>query len=298
MDPTCKHQGLIQNAVKNMLDRGVINQKTATDLVESDVRSPHFYTLPKIHKRLENPPGRPIVSSCQAPTERISAFVDQALKPLVKDLPSYVMDTKDFLRQLNAIAVLPPGAIIFTMDVVGLYSHIPHEDGLKACETTLERRTKKEPPTSDICHLAKLVLELNAFRYQDKHYLQVHGTAMGTRMAPSYANLFMACLEEKLLATAPEQLTPAFLQTFYWWRVWYLVPRWRSPLSLFAVCQLHTSRHPIYLHVWFISRLLGCHRPGGELHHCHWSLHKSNRHAPIPLAHQQPSTTCTPQPAV
>ena len=32
-----------------------------------------------------------------------------------------------------------------------------------------------------------------------EHYLRLHGTAMGTRMTPSYVNLFMGHLEERLL---------------------------------------------------------------------------------------------------
>ena len=39
--------------------------------------------------------------------------------------------------------------------------------------------------------MAELVLTLNAFQFEDKFFLQIKGTAMGTRMAPSYANLFM-----------------------------------------------------------------------------------------------------------
>ena len=67
-----------------------------------------------------------------------------------------------------------------------------------------------EPPerpepshTKHIIDLAKLVLELNTFQFEDGFYLQVHGTAMGTRMAPSYANIFMGVFEESMLATAP-----------------------------------------------------------------------------------------------
>ena len=36
-------------------------------------------------------------------------------------------------------------------------------------------------------------------------YHQVQGTAMGTKMAPSYANIFMAELEEKLLSNYPKK---------------------------------------------------------------------------------------------
>ena len=52
---------------------------------------------------------------------------------------------------------------------------------------------------------------MNNFSFNDKHYLQTHGTAMGTRMAPSYANLFLAKFETDALSRAP-------FQPFIWWR--------------------------------------------------------------------------------
>ena len=196
-------------------NQGVINDKTAADLVETKAKCPHFYTLPKIHKNAEAPPGRPIVSSIRAPTERISAFVDIVLKPLVKSLPSYIKDTKDFLAKLKSLpGPLLPNSLLFTMDVVGLYNNIPHRDGLKACQLALDRRDACDPPTTSIVNLAKLVLELNAFQFEEKFFLQVLGTAMGTRMAPSYANIFMGILEESMLATAPGGLTPLFYGRF------------------------------------------------------------------------------------
>ena len=56
--------------------------------------------------------------------------------------------------------------------------------------------------------MLELILENNYFEFNDKYYLQTHGTAMGTTMAVSYANIFMAALEEKILQNAPEGLTP------------------------------------------------------------------------------------------
>lgn len=43
-----------------------------------------------------------------------------------------------------------------------------------------------------------LVLKNNVFEFNEKFYLQTQGTAMGTKMAPAYANLFMGKLEERL----------------------------------------------------------------------------------------------------
>jgi hypothetical protein len=34
-------------------------------------------------------------------------------------------------------------------------------------------------------------------------FLQINGTAMGTKMAPSYANIFMGTLEKLIIQSAP-----------------------------------------------------------------------------------------------
>ena len=70
-----------------------------------------------------------------------------------------------------------------------------------ACEVCLNRRQKQEPSTTDLCRLIRLVLTKNSFIFNETNYLQLHGTAMGTRMAPSYATLLMGKLEREFLQT-------------------------------------------------------------------------------------------------
>ena len=43
--------------------------------------------------------------------------------------------------------------------------------------------------------LASLVLKNSYFEFDQKYYLQKQGTAIGTKMAPSYAILFMDAIE-------------------------------------------------------------------------------------------------------
>ena len=43
-----------------------------------------------------NPVGRPIISGCEGPTERISSFVDHLLHHIAKIQKSYLKDTTDF----------------------------------------------------------------------------------------------------------------------------------------------------------------------------------------------------------
>ena len=54
-----------------------------------------FYCLPKIHKHLENVPGRPIISSCGVPTEKASEFLDFHLKSIMQNGASYIKDSND-----------------------------------------------------------------------------------------------------------------------------------------------------------------------------------------------------------
>ena len=103
-----------------------------------DPKFARFYLLPKIHKRLHNVPGRPVISNSGYYTENISSFLDHHLQPLAQAVKSYIKDTNEFLKKLRSLPKLPDGIILCTMDVVGLYPNIPHEEGLPALRKRLE----------------------------------------------------------------------------------------------------------------------------------------------------------------
>ena len=157
------------------------------------------YFLKKIHK---NPMGiRPIVSSVNSITENISNFVDFWLQPIVKGLPSYIKDTRHF-DDLITLTKIPTSAILVSIDVSSLYTNIPHHEGVEAATNFLHSHTEQDPmrpPIQILRELMNIVLKNNIFEFNGEYYLQLQGTAMGTKMAPSYANLFMGQLEPKLI---------------------------------------------------------------------------------------------------
>ena len=83
-------------------------------------------------------------------------------------------------------------------DVTSLYTNIPHNEGLSACQTALNTCAHQSPPTQDLIRLLDLILTLNDFQFNGNHYLQTKGTAMGTPVATSYANIFMGSFEQKM----------------------------------------------------------------------------------------------------
>ena len=184
------------NKVSSALHREIEEKHlpdTAAILVPDHPRCSRFYLLPKIHK--PETPGRPVVSACLCPTELLSAYIDDVLKPLVVQLPSYVKDTNHLLNILNDIPDATSKRYLYTMDVKSLYTIIPNADGLRALRFFLEKRSDQTPPTDTIIRLAELVLTLNHFEFNDEFFTQIRGVSMGTRMGPSYACLFMGHIE-------------------------------------------------------------------------------------------------------
>ena len=90
-------------------------------------RIPEFYTLTKIHK--PSSIGRPIVSGCDGPTEKLSSFVDKLLQPIAQQQKSYLEDTTDFVNFIENMKV-PADVILVSMDVTSLYTNIPQEEGI------------------------------------------------------------------------------------------------------------------------------------------------------------------------
>ena len=123
-----------------------------------------FYHIFKVHKKHTPPnlpPGRPIVSGCNSITEKISEFVDHHSKQLVPLMPSYLQDTPDLLRQIEVLNKTPltPNAFPVSIDVAGLYSNIPTEEGIAAMERALEKRQDKTVTTTTIVKLLEHVLK-------------------------------------------------------------------------------------------------------------------------------------------
>ena len=155
--------------------------------------------LPKIHKNKTPVPGRPIVSSCDSPTEKISMLIDIILQPFVLETNSYIRDTSDFLSKVNGIE-LHPDDWLFTMDVTSLYTNIPHDEGIQAIKELMNSKRKNQLPTNDnIIKMLELILKCNNFTFNNENYFQINGTAMGTRVPPTYANLFMDSIERKFI---------------------------------------------------------------------------------------------------
>ena len=214
-----------------MLQRGEISQNTCNYLTTDNDRTQQFCLLPKIHKDALNPPGRPIVTGSGGPMEKISQLADYFIGKIVPLSQSYVRDSTYLINILKDFTV-QPGILLCTLDITSLYTNIPHLEGIQSTKEMLAIHKPPDtlPHNSYITELLELVLTNNHFEFNGEFYHQLSGTAMGTKLATSYSNLFMTKFEDKYVFTYPlqPQLWKRFIDDIF--LIW---PHGRNSLTKF-----------------------------------------------------------------
>jgi len=202
LNPTIHEK--IAKFLYNAHQRGLIDFETFDFLSPpSPSRTPLIYFLKKLHK---NPISvRPIVSHINSPTANISAFIDHLLKPIVKEIPHILSNSLEIITDLQNQNFIN-NTLLVTLDVTSLYPNIPIEESISIILNYIkEQNNPMHPPLCILNNLLSFVLDYNCFNFGDLFFLQVHGIAMGTKLAPNYANLFMADFESKHVFTYPIQ---------------------------------------------------------------------------------------------
>lgn len=216
----------IEGIVNTLEKTGFIGKRQKNYLLgEKAPRPRRFYLLPKVHKPREKwpnpfmPPGRPIVSDCGSESYRVAEFIDFYLNPLSTRHASYIRDTYDFLEKVKDLRV-PPGVILFSLDVESLYTNIETPLGLKAVRDCFDRYPDSSRPEKEILELLELSLTCNDFEFEGEWYLQIKGTAMGKKFAPAYANIYMAQWEETVFPKCEKRPLAYFRFLDDVWGLW------------------------------------------------------------------------------
>ena len=132
---------------------------------------------------------------------------------------NYIQGSTDMLLNIqkwsDKYGTFPAEIKLVTIDVVGLYTNIPHEDLIDAIKEDLNVNPLDGIPKTDLVLKATdHVLKNNVFTFEGEYYEQIYGTAMGTPMAPTVANLFMKKLEERILKNSSVPVNDEFWKRF------------------------------------------------------------------------------------
>ena len=148
----------------------------------------------KVHK--DNSPLRPIISMVATPQYELAKYLDSIIKPCIPN--RYMLNsTEDFLTKLRDVR-LPSQHFFVSYDVESLFTNIPLDEVIELACKYVYGPESDDKPAYDIRHFRKLLkFACNGiFLYKDSIFKQVNGVAMGSPLAPTLANLFLAHHEQ------------------------------------------------------------------------------------------------------
>ncbi|CAM4845256.1 unnamed protein product, partial [Rotaria magnacalcarata] len=119
---------LLRDLVNRKLLPGKYFDKLKPNPIDAEL--PHLYYNPKDHKVGE--PLRPIVSGMKSPRQKISAFLDQIIRPIFDKLtPHSLRNSIEFLKHLKKQGTKDQ-TLLYTFDITDLYTMIPQQESILA----------------------------------------------------------------------------------------------------------------------------------------------------------------------
>ena len=119
--------------------------------------------------------------------------------------------------------------------------------GLLALKYFFDQRTIKEPSSETLLRLAELVLTLDCFSFAGNYYKQINGVAMGTKMGPSYANLFVRYVEHQFFNQYDGPKPDFYGRSLHWRLHRRNFIQQRGTQSFYYFSQFFSSSSKIYL---------------------------------------------------
>lgn len=187
------------------------------------IKTPFAYFLPKIHKldrevlqnienennqiKTINVPGRPIISQCNGPLERLGRYLDYFLLPLVKTQKTYISDTGDLIRNIEN-CTFDNNVLLVTYDITSLYTNLRFEEITEALQKALDEHDKIEysitkPTNNFLIEITKLILSNNEFTFHGKSYRQIIGASMGATASPEICDIAIYNHINSILKNSP-----------------------------------------------------------------------------------------------
>lgn len=199
-NPTITIQNKCNEKIKQLASKQYITQDVAKSLYNYNAVPPRFYGLPKVHKQELS--LRPIVSSINTPTSKLSTYIANILNASFDDSQDryFIKDSFHFASLINNFQ-LPPEYVLVSFDVVSLYSNIPIDLLVEAVKDKWEKIAPHTLiPRDDFLVLIVFIFNNNYFTYGEEIYSQIFGCPMGSSLSPVTARIVMDFVLDSILS--------------------------------------------------------------------------------------------------
>ena len=200
-DPASGLRTKMNSLLLSLRRQGEIPDSLYYRLRSSSGTTPLLYGLPKVHK--SGIPLRPIVSFCSSPTYRLSQHLCHILSPLVGNSDCNVKNSSSFANFICTQVLT--NEVLVSFDVVSLFTKVPTGLAISVARKKLESDDSFSDRTAlsvdNVIRLLSFCLDATYLSFRGKFYQQIYGTAMGSPVSVTVANMVMEHVEEEALST-------------------------------------------------------------------------------------------------
>lgn len=182
----------LSNKDMTCLERGINQHK----------RIPVFCSMPKAYKQKIPIPLQPVVATIGSPYHCVSRWVDSYLRELLPYVSSHIKDSDDLLGELKKFGPIEGDAFMSTSDAVAMCLNIRTDEGIMFLIAALDAclfKARLDWPRKQLLKAIELMLKFNVFRFENLHFRQKEGAAMGSLFACLSAIFMFAMVEQTIL---------------------------------------------------------------------------------------------------
>lgn len=196
-DPTAKFQKEANIILKLLFDLEYISDFQLKKMKKLNCIAPKLYGLRKTHKK--DVSFRPVVCSLSCPSYEISVLIHNILSSVITTFHFNVKNSIEFVQFINQVK-LPDNYELISLDVVSLFTNIPKKLIIDIISSDWRYISSYTNMSKDMfLRLINFIFESSYFKFDNKFYKQLEGTAMGNPASPSLANLVMNFLVNSVL---------------------------------------------------------------------------------------------------
>lgn len=158
---------------KKLFEEGKLPEMKYKQINFNKSRVPVFYGAPKVHKA--GVPLRPIVSSYSSPTQTLSRYIHDLIKPIIGKTTFSVKNSTHFVENIKTFK-LRRGDAMVSYDATSLFTNVPIKETLLYTreilnkDDTLKNRTNLS--VDDIITGMELCMRCTYFKWRNTYYEQ------------------------------------------------------------------------------------------------------------------------------
>ncbi len=202
-DPSIKYEKQVNDTFDRWYEDGKMTFEENRDMKAHNTVAPGIYGLVK---EKEGRPLRPVVSTIQSPTYKLSKMLASILTKAIGKSRYHVKDSWEFAEFIRK-QTIPNGHKMVSLDAKSLFTNVAKSLSMAAIRKrwwTIKPHTKLTQ--KQFIEAVSLVFDFSYFRYGDRFYKQFFGVAMGNPISGFLADIVVEDLELEIIPKLPFEL--------------------------------------------------------------------------------------------